>query len=207
MKVILIRHGRTAGNMEKRYVGGRTDQPLCSEGMAELTAAGTYPGVKTVFVSPMLRARQTAAGLFPRARQVVLEGLREMDFGDFEGKTAQEMENDGAYRAWVDSFCLAACPHGEDAVTVGKRVLAAMMQAIAQNDGETAVFVAHGGSIMSALLAQGMRLEGDMAKLKPHELTQFLMPNLAATVGRWDGEKLTDCRVYKHVAEISEELS
>jgi len=206
MRIIFIRHGKTVGNIEKRYVGGRTDQPLCPEGLAMLAEAGHYPQVKKVFVSPMLRAQQTAAGLFPNAEQVVLEGLREMDFGDFEGKNAEEMAHDDAYRSWVESFCLTACPSGEDAVTVGKRVLAAMSRGIELSDGETAIFVAHGGSIMSALLAQGMKTDVGMTQMDPHELGQFLMPNLAAAVGRWDGQRLKDCRVYKNVAEISGEL-
>lgn len=35
MKLIFIRHGKTAGNLERRYIG-RTDEPLCDEGIAEI---------------------------------------------------------------------------------------------------------------------------------------------------------------------------
>ena len=53
----------------------------------------------------MTRARQTAHILFPQAEQIVVPGLREMDFGTFEGRNYIEMENDPDYRAWVDSNC------------------------------------------------------------------------------------------------------
>ena len=36
MSWILIRHGMTKGNLEKRYVGCRTDEPLCPGGIASL---------------------------------------------------------------------------------------------------------------------------------------------------------------------------
>src|SRR5699024_12373171 len=61
----------------------------------------------------MTRARQTAHILFPGAKQIVVPGLREMDFGTFEGRNYIEMENDPDYRAWVASNCDSACPDGE----------------------------------------------------------------------------------------------
>ena len=112
MEIILLRHGRTAGNLEKRYIGGRTDEPLCEEGVAAAKASGTFRDVKTVYISPMLRARQTAEIIFPDAELKVLDDLREMDFGVFEGRSPDEMENDPVYRRWVDNMCLGLCPGG-----------------------------------------------------------------------------------------------
>ena len=42
MKCVLIRHGKTAGNLAGRYIGCRTDEPLCPEGIAQLRE-GRYP--------------------------------------------------------------------------------------------------------------------------------------------------------------------
>ena len=76
MEILLLRHGKTSGNYEHRYVG-RTDEPLCPEGIENLKALFaqniTHPNepvgcfFKTVyrkpklpcFVSPMLRCRQS----------------------------------------------------------------------------------------------------------------------------------------------------
>lgn len=61
-EIILVRHGKTAGNLEGRYIGSRTDEPLCEEGihaLEEKVREGTYPPVDLVYASPMIRCRQT----------------------------------------------------------------------------------------------------------------------------------------------------
>ena len=53
MKIYLIRHGKTKGNLEERYIG-RTDEPLCEAGRENLKKY-QYPQVEMVFTSPMKR--------------------------------------------------------------------------------------------------------------------------------------------------------
>ena len=84
MKVYLLRHGLTEYNAQQRYQGTH-DLPLSPEGEAALVSPGFDPEV--VYVSPMLRARRTAEIWFPQARQVVIDDLREMNFGVIEGIT------------------------------------------------------------------------------------------------------------------------
>ena len=63
MEIVLIRHGATAGNIEKRYIG-TTDEPLCDTGTAQIQeymSAGCYPKVQALYVSPLKRCSQTAA--------------------------------------------------------------------------------------------------------------------------------------------------
>ena len=62
MTVYLIRHGQTQGNLERRYIGS-TDQPLCPQGREALEGR-EMPSVDGLYVSPLLRCRQTAAILF-----------------------------------------------------------------------------------------------------------------------------------------------
>lgn len=149
MQVTLIRHGKTAGNLSGRYVG-RSDVPLCEEGIADAERCKTDPEKRTVFVSPLLRARMTASILFPNAAQRVIEDLKEMDFGAFEGRTAKEMEHDPVYRKWVDDLCEGACPGGESQAGFRKRVVAAFSEALKEADGD-ATFVVHGGVIMAVM--------------------------------------------------------
>jgi alpha-ribazole phosphatase len=153
MEIFLIRHGQTAGNRDRRYIG-RTDEPLCEEGAAAAVSAGVYPEIRRVYVSPMRRARQTAELLFPNAEQVVCDGLREMDFGDFEGRNHAELESDGIYRAWLNGNCQSPCPHGEGVLGFSARVCAAF-ETITQNAAcageEYVVIIAHGGTIMSLM--------------------------------------------------------
>ena len=153
MQVILLRHGLTAGNLEKRYIGS-TDEPLCEEGRRQLEKAGVYKDVREVYCSPMKRALQTADILFPNAQTVQINDLKEMDFGVFEGRTADEMREDEDYRTWVDSGCILPCPGGEDMKSFNKRTCEAFSSIVSQASGSNEsriIIVAHGGSIMSIM--------------------------------------------------------
>ena len=149
MRVRLIRHGTTAGNAARRYVGV-TDEPLCPAGREAAEKKPKDLALDRVFVSPLKRARETAAILFPNAAQIVVNDLHEMDFGAFEGRTADEMELDPAYRAWVDDLCRGACPGGESQEMFHARVNRAFTETVRALDAD-ATFVVHGGVIMSIL--------------------------------------------------------
>ena len=90
MKWILIRHGKTQGNIEHRYIGCRTDEPLCETGKEALKSR-EYPRAARVFASPMLRCIQTAGILYPYLTPETIDDLRECDFGEFEN-TKNELE-------------------------------------------------------------------------------------------------------------------
>ena len=149
MNIWLLRHGRTACNGERRYQG-RTDVPLSLEGAAELRRAEIAP--PAVYVSPLRRTWQTAERLFPGAKQVIVEGLAEMDFGVFEGRNSMEMEQDMEYRAWVDGGCEGRCPGGESRGEFCERVCAAF-SALVEGAGKDSplVIVAHGGVQMAVM--------------------------------------------------------
>lgn len=149
--IYLLRHGATVRNADGRYQG-RTDVPLSSSGRAALMRADFSP--EKVYVSPLSRAAETAAILFPGAAQIPVAALAEMDFGAFEGRSAREMEHDPDYRAWVDGGCAGRCPGGESRTEFSDRVCGAFARLV---DGELSanterlVIVAHGGVQMAAL--------------------------------------------------------
>ena len=126
MLIYLLRHGLTEYNAQKRYQGQR-DIPLSPEGLAQLRRADIDP--KVVYISTLQRTAQTAKVLFPRAKLVPVDGLKEMCFGSFEGRNYVEMERDPDYQAWVAANCKSSCPDGEDML----------------------VILAHGGTQMAAL--------------------------------------------------------
>ena len=155
LSIILLRHGKTEGNLENRY-NGRTDDPLCPLGIQEAEAEPHYPEVPLVYASPLRRAQQTAQIFFPNAAIQTVQDLREMDFGDFEGRTAQEMENDPDYKAWVAGGCVDACPNGEGVPDFARRASAAFAASVSDaiRRGESRVGVAvHGGVIMAVMYA------------------------------------------------------
>ena len=101
MDVYLIRHGKTKGNLEGRYIG-TTDEPLCEEGkqsLMQMADAKKYPAVEALFVSPMLRCRESAKILFPKQSISVVSDLRECDFGRYENKNFQELSGDADYQS------------------------------------------------------------------------------------------------------------
>lgn len=152
MQVILLRHGATAGNALRRYIG-RTDQPLSPEGEAGARLAGCDPARKQVYVTPLLRTQQTARILFPNAEQTILPELREMDFGAFEDRSADDLADDADYRAWVEGGCLGVCPGGESVAGFSQRVCRCfeeVLEALRGSDPCPA-FVLHGGVIMALM--------------------------------------------------------
>lgn len=151
-QLIFIRHGATAGNLEKRYIG-RTDEPLCELGIRQIEALKEQkPGADFIFASPMLRTRQTAELLFPQQPVTLVEDFRETDFGIFEGKTAAELSNFPEYQKWLDSFCLDPIPQGESITDFKERCCGAFEQVLRTvPENSCAAFVVHGGVIMAIL--------------------------------------------------------
>lgn len=126
MELILIRHGTTQGNLEKRFVG-TLDMPLAPQGEELARKVGpTLPRVEHIYRSPLMRCRQTAELLWPERSMTVIDELRESDFGPFEGKNHEELKDDPLYQAWIgqsgDHLNFAAMPVGETAEQVVERV-------------------------------------------------------------------------------------
>lgn len=155
MRLVIMRHGATASNEGHRYLG-LADESLSAKGRAQCRKVGVYPLVGRVYVSGLARARESARICFPQAELVEVPGLEEFDFGAFEGRSANEMSGDAAYRAWVDGGCRGACPGGDSRAGYVARVSAAFGRLVreAWQDGEEElVVVAHGGTIMAAFSA------------------------------------------------------
>ena len=155
MLIYLLRHGLTEYNAQKRYQGQR-DIPLSPEGAAQLRKADFDPDV--VYVTPLQRTSQTAKIVFPHAKLVVVDGLKEMCFGSFEGRNFIEMEHDPDYQAWVQANCESSCPDGERKEDFSNRICAAFSklvdEALAEEE-DRLVILAHGGTQMAAMERYG----------------------------------------------------
>lgn len=169
-ELILIRHGKTAGNLLGRYIGSRTDEPLCDEGREEL-AGKQLPEVERLYVSPMKRCVETAEILWPgfdRKKMQKVTDLRECDFGDFENKNYKELSGNGDYQAWIDSNGTLPFPNGESMDAFKNRCREAFARIVEEvsgaeqewiASGKTGIFragiVVHGGTIMAILEQYG----------------------------------------------------
>jgi alpha-ribazole phosphatase len=152
VRILLLRHAETEGNRQRRYIG-RSESGLTDDGIA-FAQSCLYAPVEQVYASPLSRCQKTAELLFPGIARQLVEDLVEMDFGDFEGHSADELKDDAAYRAWVDAFCVPNCPNGESRSSFSERVLRAFDQVIAdaeQRKLHHLAVVAHGGTCMAIM--------------------------------------------------------
>ena len=156
MKISLIRHGATEGNLRKNYIG-QTDEYLCEQGKAEIAekvSADTYLVADKVFVSPLLRCLETANTIYPELENIIVEEIRECNFGDFENKNFEDLSGDPAYQEWIDSKGKLPFPNGESLEEFQKRCVYAFSEIVdnALAEGfEHVAIVAHGGTIMSIM--------------------------------------------------------
>ena len=161
MELIIVRHGTTQGNLEKRFVG-TVDVPLHRQG-EELArrVAPVMPEVEHIYRSPLTRCRQTAELLWPGVEHTVVEELRETDFGLFEGKNHEELKDDPLYSAWYNQPGgpnFANIPVGESAREVTERVtvgLETVAEDAAKRGFARVAIVSHGGALMGLLARFG----------------------------------------------------
>ena len=158
--VVLVRHGRTALTESKRISGGSGSDPELSEAgrsdtravAAELAKLG-HEGVwahlnpiAAVVSSPMVRTFQTATAIASELGMPVsvAEGLREIDFGSWDGLTNDEAraQNPELFEAWRGSWEVSP-PGGESLVDFDERIRSARNQILEQFAGKTVVVVAH----------------------------------------------------------------
>lgn len=148
MNWVLIRHGKTQGNIEHRYIGRRTDEPLCGQGVRELQEKA-FPAVERVYVSPMRRCIETAALIYPGVPVQIVEDFCECDFGEFENKNYAELNGRVDYQKWIDSGGEMPFPGGESRAQFTQRSLCAFEKL--HPTEENCAIVAHGGTIMAIM--------------------------------------------------------
>lgn len=115
MKLTLLRHGETDGSRRDLYYGA-ADIPALPESLAALHEnAAAYPRAARYYTSGLLRTEQTLEAIYGPVAHQQLPGLQEMNFGDFEMKSYQELKDTAAYQAWITDVEHNVCPNGESA--------------------------------------------------------------------------------------------
>ncbi len=114
MKLYLLRHGQTEGSLRNLYYGA-ANIPVLPESLEELHAAaqrGVYPKAQRYYTSGLLRTEQTLAAIYGDVPHTQLPGLREMDFGDFEMHSYEELKDWPSYQKWIEDVEHNPCPNG-----------------------------------------------------------------------------------------------
>lgn len=160
-KIYLIRNGLTTGTIEGRYIG-HIDESLCEEGrkqIIELATTGYFPEVEAVFSSPLKRCTETAKIIYPDKTPIILDELRECNFGEFEGMTADELSDKEEFKDWLKGGNDAAPPFGESNGEFSTRICNAfikIVEGLMKTGTRECAIITHGGIIMSLLAAFGL---------------------------------------------------
>jgi broad specificity phosphatase PhoE len=146
--ISLVRHGQTRANVEQRWQG-QGDWDLDELGYRQAAALGSFYGQwNTVFSSPLQRARNTA-GFVASSDPVLMDDLKELHMGEWEGLTTPEIEArwpDILEEIYVKGVDLKRGSTGESFAELTSRVTSAI-DTIEPASGEPTVVVAHGGAI------------------------------------------------------------
>lgn len=184
-----IRHGRTEWN-DQRRVQGHIDQPLSATGLGEVHSLGQELqqkrdelGIDLIYSSDLKRAVVTADVLsyYLQLPYHIDERLRERNYGIFEGKTWEELQNQfGISR--IEGYHPEG---GESLEQFDNRIKTAVVDILSLNSDKTVLFVSHGGAIRSKLKQFG-NLNGpegigyDIQNLSLHS---FSIPDIVLSIG------------------------
>jgi alpha-ribazole phosphatase len=159
--LILVRHCEPEDGARGR-VYGTLDVGLSADGRAqavELVDRLDGVAVDVIWTSPRRRARETAEPLAAARglRPLQEDDLRELDFGDFEGRTFDEIAeaDPELYKIWMETPTAVRFPGGECYADLKMRARRALDRAVTV--GGSVVVVTHGG-VVRAALAEWLRI-------------------------------------------------
>lgn len=187
LALLLIRHGRTDLNAERRFCGAGSDPSLDDQGREQALALRARLGddPELWFCSPQLRARETADLLAPRDPPVILDELRELDQGDLEGKPIAEAlrEHGEFFAAWKRDPSEVRVPGGESMGELAERAELARAEILRRATA--------GGHRTIAVVSHQMTQAAFTCRALGRPLsqwTEFQLQNARANLLMWDGQ-------------------
>jgi alpha-ribazole phosphatase len=166
VRLLMVRHGATANNVEARYTG-QSDVPMSALGerQAEALAARLASQTFDTIVTSDLRRARAVAELVARSRDCPLieeRDLREISLGEWEGSTFAEIatRDPELFAAWQRDPTQNVPPGGESLTAFAARVARALERWRQGDEARAVLWVTHGGVIGVALcLLLGLPLE------------------------------------------------
>lgn len=156
-RLLLIRHGEVEASYQRKF-GGWIDMELSPNGRKQAKILAGYLRHKTIdaiYTSPMRRVQQTVAPTLKLNghKQTIMDGLREINFGDWSGLGWQEVEDQFKFRSheWLDQIHDHGVPNGENGKAFRRRVEPCLKKIIAGHGGQNVAIFCHGGVIRMIL--------------------------------------------------------
>lgn len=189
----LIRHGAIDETLSGKYIG-TTDVPLSDKGKMDLKKLdynAKYPGAQVIFSSPLKRCTETCKILYPELEPLVIANLSECNFGEWEGKTADELKDDEDFQKWLAGDSSVKPPRGESNADFTRRIckmFESIVDGLIKTGTTECAIVTHGGVIMTLLAVYGL------PQAKPFE---WVMDNgygysIRVTPMLWQRDKVTE---------------
>ncbi|MFR9194231.1 MAG: histidine phosphatase family protein [Ruminococcus sp.] len=175
-RISVIRHGRTAAN-DKGFTSAEPirfptrAQPSLPENDSSISQCGTVPAT-------LRRCTETAEILFPDVQIQTVDNLIEMDFGAFEGKSADELVEKPEFKEWLKGGMDCRPPQGESVKEVQLRIFKALREIITdmmREDLLHCAMITHGGMIANMLAGFGL------PKISPQECSASRVRALTST--------------------------
>ena len=148
MKLCLIRHGQTEAN-EKQLHCGQTDVSVTKQGILDLfklKESIVYPTAAIYITSGLIRTRETLWTLYDKEPDIIISEFMEMDLGDFEMKSYDDLKDNPEYQRWIEDIENAACPNGESKILFINRINKGLDK-LKNLNTKSAVVICHGGVI------------------------------------------------------------
>jgi probable phosphoglycerate mutase len=171
LTLTLVRHGQTDYSRANRFCGS-IDPPLNADGLAMAEALGAHLGAQTwtaIYASPRTRTLQTAGPTARRAKMeiTVEDGLREIEYGSWEGRQESEVEasEPERFHAWASHPARVSPPGGETAVEIATRALA-VVDAIRERHGAGKVLVVSHKATLRVLLCALLGIDVDLFRAR-----------------------------------------
>ncbi len=196
--IYFYRNGLTDSNLEGKYIG-HTDVELSEDGVKQLQQMKKdydYPYVEAVFTSPLKRCTKTAHLIYPDKEAIVINDLIEYNFGEYEGRTAEELKENELFARWLSGEEGVEPPFGESNEAFANRVancFIKIVDGLLKTGTTKAAIFTHGGVIMYLLSAFG---------IPEAQMHEWLMPGgcgyaIRITPGIW-----TRGRKFEVIAEV-----
>lgn len=183
----LVRHAETFDNVEMR-LSGWTDTDLTQRGESQIALLARHFNlehghVDALYASPLIRARRTAEaiGALTGHSPILVDDLREMYFGELDGRPFEELKEAYSHlleadeNSEIEDFMW---PSGESRTGFTARVLRVTNEIARRHPGRPVGVVTHGGVIATLLTI----LHGESAA----NWRKWVVPNASLTELRWD---------------------
>lgn len=206
-RLIVIRHGFSVSNAERRYTG-QQDAPLSAVGREQAELVADYltanEKIDAIYASDLCRAVDTVA---PTAKRLGLSvipepGLRETDVGDWTGRTYEEVRE--AYGELLERHRAdpdVPCPNGESQRAVFARVCNTVYRLLERHRGETVVIATHA---MPARCIEALSAGHGIERIREHHVA----PNASIRTYTYENKKLISMgkNIVSHLEKPGETL-